>query len=619
MLVTRQNFDLVLTRLKAHRHLSLDTETTGLRPHHGDRLFSIIIGAQEEGRVEGYYFNFQAYANLAPDFVLTPKQFRQLDELFLDPLHVWFIHNAKFDMSMLAAEGSELRGTIHCTKAIGRVEYNDRPAYDLGSLLKPLSLAKSDAVEKYIEEKELFDVKKLPGKNKKVKIPHYDRVPFDLITAYGELDATGTFSLGLFQKGSLAKQASEVPKELPSLSDVMQQERQLTKTVFAMEQLGVKIDRKYCVRAAQFEDDRCVKAAQGFKRETGRAYLASPKLFKEVFESEKDKWVFGEPTKTGQVNPSFESDVLKKFQNPAAKLVLELRDAKAKADFYQGFLYHADSQDRIHPNFNPDGTRHGRFSSSDPNFQNLTSEDSEEDLAQEFVVRRAIIPADGFFLVSIDYKAMEFRFMLEQACKLLGKETELVKLINGGLDVHDATARVASQSGVQITRAQAKVSNFLTLYGGGSQKLADDLGCTVEQAKEIRQSIFKGAPEIKQYIDAMMRIAETRPYVYNWLGRRCHFPNSAFAYRAPNYLISGGCADIVKQKMNIIESELRGRFSRMTMTVHDELVFEVHESEPEIWRDIKCTMETHPMQYLPLLCDASMSRRSLADLEAFPA
>src|SRR5882724_6533263 len=121
-----------------------------------------------------------------------------------------------------------------------------------------------------------------------------------------------------------------------------------------MEQVGVRINKDYCVQAASFEQDRATKASAKFKTETGHEFKASGKLFASIFGNEKDKWEY-----TDKGNPSFESDTLLKFDNPAARIILELRDAKSKSDFYNGFLYHADSRGDIHPNFNPDGARHG--------------------------------------------------------------------------------------------------------------------------------------------------------------------------------------------------------------------------------------------------------------------
>ena len=403
---------------------------------------------------------------------------------------------------------------------------------------------------------------------------------------------------------------------------VLENERRLTKTVFNMERVGVRIDREYTVRATRFESDRAEKAASAYKRETGRDYKASAKDFAAIFASEKDQWEY-----TEKGNPSFESEVLKKFKHPAAKIILEMRDAKAKADFYQGFLYHADSRGDIHPNYNAHGAAHGRFSSSSPNFQNLTSEEGEEE--KEFLVRRAIIPRPGFIFIMPDYDQMEYRLMFELAnrivfgmpeyehafYKLTPEGTPLVREIKNGKDPHQATADLVTSLGTPLVRSRAKNGNFALLYGAGDEQLSYTIGGTVEEARVLRQSIFSVAPEIKTFIRTVTSVARDRGYIFNWLGRRCYFPNGEFTFRAPNYLVAGGCADVVKVAMNRIDDFLVDKISRMVMSVHDELPCEIHESEistvPQV---IKSLMEgVFPSKFLPLTCGMEWSDKSLAD------
>lgn len=617
MIVTRSNFEEVLAGLMQAPKLALDTETTGLRMYHSDRLFSLILA---DSASRAFYFNFQPYEGLHPEMVLNSWHLeKRMAKLFeRTDINIWYLQDAKFDMRILAQEGLFLAGPIHCTKAIGRVEYNAHFDYSLGAQLHRIGLSKDDKVKEYIETHKLWDWVEIPGKSKRAKALHYDRVPFEIITPYGETDGTGTFALGESQVASITKQVLEEDSQLSTtpgglrernLFKVLANERRITHTVFKMEHVGVLIDRDFCKRAIEYEGGRKSGFERAFKSETGSDYKSSNPLLQRVFESEKSKWQFTEKN-----NPSFDSDILKTFESPLAKTVLAIREAKSKLDFYNGFLYHADRHGRIHPSFNPDGAAHGRFSSSEPNFQNLTDEEDTSD--EEFIVRRAIIPKPGLKLLSIDWQGMEYRFMLENACRLIGEETELVRLVKGGLDVHEATALVASKSGITITRKAAKTSNFLTLYGGGNPKLAEGLGCTLAQAKAIRFAIFNGAPEISRYIRWVTSKAETQGYITNWLGRRSWFPNRSFAYKAPNYHCSGGCADVAKIAMNRIDDLLAHRNSRMTMMIHDEFVFEIAPTEEGLVHDIQWIMETvYPSKYLTLTTEASWSEKSLGDLE----
>ena len=607
MIVLRSNFQEVVEVLRGASVLSLDTETTGLRPYNGDRLFSVIIGGAGGNT---WYFNFQVYQGLTSDEVLTPSHLDILNkEIFSRADLRWYMHNAKFDLAILAQENCEIVGEVFCTKALGRVENNSHMDYDLDSSLKRIGFQKTFDAKGYCDEHELWTWAELPGRKNRKKLYHFDRIPYDLITSYGVGDGAGTFSLGSRLELSIDEQTLKTPSDVPGLQLVRDTEVRLTRTVFGLEKVGVRIDRGYCVRAAQYETDRSQKASEAFKRETGREYSSSPKLFAEIFSGERDRWSF-----TDKGNPSFDEDALRRLESPAAKLILELRDAKSKADFYNGFLYHADDNGDVHPTFNPDGARHGRFSSSNPNFQNLTAEESEEDLKEEFLIRRAIIPRPGFFFIMPDYDQMEYRLMLELADDLIGWETPIVSLIKGGLDVHAATVEVAAKAGVKITRTEAKTSNFLTLYGGGNQKLADGLKCSLEQAGKIRDAIFTGAPEIKNLIWSHTRAATQSGFVTNWHGRKNWFPDSRFAYKATNYLVSGGCADVVKIAMNRIDDYLKDKKSRMVLTIHDELPCEIAEGEMYVVPEIKKIMEdVFKSKYLPLTCGVEWSEKNLAD------
>jgi DNA polymerase-1 len=243
--------------------------------------------------------------------------------------------------------------------------------------------------------------------------------------------------------------------------------------------------------------------------------------------------------------------------------------------------------------------------------QNLAAPDEDSGEPREFQVRRAIIPCEGFRLISIDYSAMEFRVMLELAARLKGHTTPLIDKIKTGLDVHQATADLAG-----ITRKQAKTTNFLTIYGGGNAKLAQGLGCSLDEAARIRTAIFTAAPEIKGFINSVIQTAERRGYVFGHLGRRWHFRDRNFSYKAPNHCIQGNCADVAKVAMNRVDEFLKQYKSKLVLVVHDEFIMEVAEDEmfhvPFAVRDMM--VEAWESKYLPLEASISVGK-NLADLE----
>lgn len=639
--VGRGEFDAVVERLKQAPRLALDTETYGLRPYHGDKLFSLILAVSP---TEGYYFNWQWYESLAADFILPGSALQVLQRKLFDRKDcLWYLQNAKFDMAVLAQDNLSLAGTIHCTKAIGRVEFNEHQSYDLDASLRRIGMAKDEGPEKWIEENNAWEWVEVPGRKKRDKNKFYFKVPFPIISSYGLDDACGTFALGESQVESITRKSREILSQNSKarvVEEVMGNERRLTHTVFRVENHGVLIDPDYCKKAAAREDGFLEDKRNEFEKLSGKKYVSnSQPLFKEVFASDKERWEYGKPTKTGQVNPTFESEVIKGFTNPIAKTVLAIRDHESRSRFYHGFLYHADKRMYVHPNFNPDGAVHGRFSSSSPNFQNLTSENvqvclsckheheevlkecekcgSKELARKEWLIRRAIIPPPGFDIWSFDFKAMEYYFMLEYACEQVGYLTPLASRVREGADVHQATADLATvRAGFEVKRSPAKTSNFLTIYGGGDQKLADQLGIPLEQARAIRRAILGASPEIDVLIRAVIGAAERRGYVRNWMGRMNYFPDTRWAYRAPNYLIAGGCADVVKLAMNRIDDLLAPHKTKMILTVHDELDFYGAHGEEFLIPEIKKIMEeAFPAKYLPLKTSVSTSKTSLADLE----
>lgn len=638
MLVTRTNFQSVLGILSRYPKRSLDTETTGLRPYHGSRLFSIIISvAAPEAPPEAFYFNFQPYEGLPPDQILRQAHLLQMQTLFEQPHVLWFLHNAKYDLAILGAQGLLLKGTIHCTKAMARIEYNEHPTYDLASCAARIGFAKDDTVEKHILEHGLWEWETIPGKKQRKKNLHYDAVPFDIIRPYGEIDANITYRLGESQEASFAAVDAQQLKLPPRAKqrNIVENERALTQVVFRMEERGVLINRSYTHRAQKYEADRAEKALASFKAETGRDFIASSKLFAEVFASEKDKFFY-----TEKGNPSFDATVFATFEHPAAQHVLTYRDAKSKFDFYAGFLYHADSHGVLHPNFNPDGTRTGRFSSSDPNFQNLTAEEGQED--QEFLVRRAIIPRPGFIFLMPDYDQMEYRMMLDYA-----EEMALIEKIKGGLDVHTATGELMG-----VPRGQAKTINFMLLYGGGTAKLCLALfkpsvgevplkeiamrflyGKTVEsptafapeiveynlgelqKAAALKKLYFSTLPGVERFVESVKEAVQIRGFIRNWAGRRCYYPNTQFDYTGPNTLIQGGTADVNKFGLVEIDKYLASMRSKLVLTIHDENPIEAHEDEAEeVARHVKEIMEVvYPYKHLPLTVGMEWSAKSLGD------
>lgn len=585
------NQDTFRAWARGKQYFALDTETTGLMPYHGDKVFAIVI-AQGDDAV---YFDMRGRDKL-PDCLL---------ELFGNKDLAWTLHNAKFDLHSLWCTFSlnGLAGQIHDTMVGARLEFNDHFSYSLDACVQRLGngLVKTKFVEEYIKEHELWEWEEIPGKKIRRKKVFFDKVPLPIMFEYACNDAVITWALGRHQ----ADKITEIDKLIdipgtPKLADVVLTESQLVPVIVDMETYGVRADLDYCEKAIEHYGLVMASAEEKFTVLTGKEYKASPKLFEEVFANEKEKWSY---TKKG--NPSFESDVLKRFNSDAANCVLQIRNAKSRIDFFSTFIYFSDGNGFVHPSFNSAGTSTGRFSSSEPNFQNLT--DDSENESEKFPVRRAIIPAEpSYCLVSFDYKQQEYALMLDYA-----GEEDLIEQVKGGADVHQATADLMG-----VNRKYAKTLNFMLLYGGGVAKLAVALDVTIEKARELRSLYFEKLPKVQQFIRQVMSVAERRGYVYNWAGRRYWCENSEFAYTMPNRVIQGGGADIMKRAMVRIHGELlQNSRTTMALTVHDELVFNMHKDDFHLVPKIKKIMEeVYPFKRLPLRVSVEHSWKSLGDM-----
>lgn len=594
VVVNQSELSEVLAYLKTKKFLALDTETTGLRWYHEDRLFSLIIADERQS----YYFNFQNYPGVPMSMVLDRGVFDQFKPLFSEPGVTYAMHNSKFDMAMLAKEGLFLNGVIHDTLVMARVEYNEHLNYSLEACAERIGLKKNDEVEKYISKHHLWEWEQIPGKKTRTKRLFFDQVPFELIHRYAEQDARVTYDLAVHQSQAFKEIADKTPQGVPTLLQLAEMESKLTHVCFAMERTGILIDREYCVKAIQHEAYQYAMATQEFETLTGMPFKDSNQVLAKAFTEAGEKYPM-----TEKGNPSFTDDVLEGLKTPLAQVVQRYRAAYKRANtYYRNFFFYADQSDRIHANIKQAGTGTGRFSYSEPNLQNLNK---EEDNTLQFKVRRAFIPTPGYCFVSIDYAQLEYRLMADYA-----NEAPLIAKIKAGMDVHEATAEMMG-----VSRKEAKTLNFMLLYGGGAQKLADALELTLEKAQALKRKYFKALPMVQEFIRNVMRVAETRGYIRNAYGRLCYFPDASFAYKAPNYLIQGTGGDTAKLGMIKIHEFFKGKKSRLLVNIHDEILAECHESElhlvPEM---VEILRNVYPYKRLPMDCSVSHSRTSWADL-----
>ncbi len=270
----------------------------------------------------------------------------------------------------------------------------------------------------------------------------------------------------------------------------------------------------------------------------------------------------------------------------------------------------ADNRQRVHTTFLQTVTNTGRLSSADPNLQNIpvrTSAGKE--------IRKAFIARKGYQLVCADYSQIELRLMADVA--------NVRQLKDSFIQNEDIHARTASQMFKiplhQIdsdTRRHAKAINFGIIYGISAFGLANQLGISRGEAKNYIDAYFAHYPEIKQYMENIEKDVKEKGFVTTPFGRKIyiagieHPKTRAFAIRAAiNAPIQGGAADIIKRAMIDVQQALKNTSydAILLLQVHDELVFEVKESDVTAVMDIiKNKMENAVQLSIPLIADVQV-------------
>jgi len=501
-------------------------------------------------------------------------------------------HNATYDLGWLKWAGVEVQGKIIDTMIAAPLLNENRWSYSLDALgrdylgeRKNEKLLRAAAKEWGIDPK--ADMWKLPAK---------------YVGQYAEQDAALTLRLWNHFEAELQKN---------ELTHIFELETSLIKLMLEMRSRGVRVD----LDKAELTKRQLAKREQEIKNEIKRqtGILVEPWVATSVAA------VLGhygiECAKTdiaGQ--PSVTKAFLQACPHEIAGQILKLRELnKANNTFIDSILRY-EHNGRIHCEFNQlrsddGGTVTGRFSSSNPNLQQIPARDPELKSA----IRGLFIPEEGEQWGSFDYSSQEPRLLVHY-CSLLSDRnpspavTTIVEAYQeGDVDFHQMVADMAG-----IGRKQAKTVNLGIMYGMGQGKLANTLDITKEEAKDLLDTYHSKVPFVKGLADMVASRAAQHGQVRTLLGRKCRFdlwePNSfgynkplpieeatkeygpgirrAFTYKALNKLIQGSAADQTKKAM----AECYNEGLIPLLTVHDELCFSV-SSEDQASR-IKEIMET---------------------------
>lgn len=280
-------------------------------------------------------------------------------------------------------------------------------------------------------------------------------------------------------------------------------------------------------------------------------------------------------------------------RHPIIEKVLEYRGLKKLLSTYVEALPQLvdPGTGRIHTTYNQAVASTGRLSSTNPNLQNIPVRDSE---GRE--IRKAFIPANGKIFLSADYSQIELRLMAH-----LSGDSAMISDFLSGQDIHAATAsKIFGVPVADVTRemrARAKTANFGIIYGISAFGLSERLTIGRKEAKELIDGYFSSYPGVKAYMDESIRRARELGYVTTMFGRRRYLPDihsrnqvvrGNAERNAINAPLQGSAADIIKIAMIRIATRLEREMpgAKMILQVHDELIFEVDESEVKKLADL---------------------------------
>ena len=572
-----------LPDLSQHKTISIDLETKDtnlltLGPgwtRKDGYIIGIAVGA---GDSAWYFPTGHKVGNMPKNAVYS-----WLTKLCADETISKVFHNALYDLGWLRAEGIEVKGKIIDTMIAAPLLDENRKWYNLNSLAR-------DYLGEFKDEKLLKSAAEEFGVDAKSGMW---QLPPRYVGKYAEQDALITLKLWENLRKKITQQ---------ECTSIFELEIDLLPVLFEMKTKGVRVD----VEKAHDTKKKLTKIeeslVQEIVKETGvtvEPWVATSvaKVFDAVGLS------YSRTEKSGA--PMFTKQFLANNTHPIAQKIIKIREInKANTTFVDTILQHSHNG-RIHCDFHSlrsdgGGTVTGRFSSSNPNLQQIPARDPEI----KKLIRGLFIPEEGHKWGSFDYASQEPRWLVHYCATLTGVDRhpqidDVVKMYHeGNADFHQMVADMAN-----IPRKQAKTVNLGIMYGMGKGKLANVMDIDIEEAEKLLQTYNEKVPFLKSLSEKAMNRAANTGVIRTWLGRKCRFDmyepvsygfnralpmeqaikeygskgriRRAYTYKALNRLIQGSSADQTKRAM--VECYKVGLCP--TLTVHDELCFNIESQE----------------------------------------
>jgi DNA polymerase-1 len=581
---------LLLQNLLNQTSVCFDTETTGI-----DALNAELVGMSfsfEKGK--GFYVPFPENQEEAQTLI---EKFRP----FFENESIEKIgQNIKYDLKILSNYNMQVKGKLFDTM-IAHYLINPDMRHNMDVL--------SETYLKYSPK----SIETLIGKKGKNQLSMRD-VPLEDIKEYATEDADITFQLKehfqpILEKVGTKKLFDEIEIPLvPVLAD--------------MEKEGIRLDVEF-LKSMSVEMQKEIDAFEQQIYETAgeKFNLASPKQLGDIlFDKLKIGGTKQKKTKTGQYATGEEVLSYLANEHQIVRDILEWRQmVKLQSTYIDALPNQVDKKTgRVHTDYMQTVAATGRLSSTNPNLQNIPIRTEKGRL-----IRKAFIARDeNYTLLSADYSQIELRII----AALCGEEN-MIKAFQNHEDIHKSTAakvfNVPLDEVTKEQRSHAKTVNFGIIYGVSAFGLSNQTNLSRKESAELIEAYYQTYPKLKSFMTSQVDFARENGYVETISGRRRYLKdiNSANAIvrggaerNAVNAPIQGSAADIIKIAMINIHKKLTAEHwkSKMLLQVHDELVFDVHNSELEkIQPMIKHEMENAFKMAVPLEVEIGLGKNWL--------
>lgn len=557
--------DQILT--SPDKSFAFDTETDSLESHKAGLVgFSLC----NKSGTAVYVPVILPGGMFAQECISKSDCIKELEKLFLNKEVTAIMHNGKFDIEVLLANG--LSRLPECKIADTMIA---------AWILNPDGTGKSPYSLEYLGETKL-GLKGIEFKDIVEKGQTFADVELEKAYPYGAEDADFTWQLWQIYKKKL--------EESPKIKELFyNMEMPLLPILVSMEMEGIHLDKK---ALADFSVELTEEIAQKEKeiyQAAGHEFnIASTKQLQTVL-FEEQGLIPGKKTKTGySTDTAVLEELCERTENPIPQKILDYRSyTKLQSTYVETLPLLADSKGRLHTSFLQTGTATGRLSSRDPNLQNIPVRDENGRR-----IRSAFTAIPGTVLISADYAQIELVVLAH-----LSGDKNLSSAFQNGIDVHKSTAAlIYGLDAEQVTPQQrrfAKTVNFGVMYGMSSFRLAKELNISRTEAKNFIDQYFTTYADVRRFIDKTIEDAKATGYVETIMGRRRvikqilsknKMEQQAGERVAINTPIQGSAADIVKTAMLKVNKALKesGSKAKMLLQVHDELIFECLDDEKTV-------------------------------------